>query len=187
MRASLALAWSFVALVAATVAVADTTKLQDNRNARANVFDIESASAGHRGALLRHTIRTYHGWGSSELRSTRARPRMIAIYVWERSHEFGSKQDFQLFARFRKGKLRGYVLRVRPHEKLVGTFKVRRLDRHSITFEFDSALIDDPGSYRWQAVSGFTGNGCPKMPRFQFGCDDSAPTGKAQLHDLTAP
>jgi hypothetical protein len=186
MRASLALASSLVALAAATVALADTTKVEDNRNARANMFDIEAANAGHKGALLRHTIRTYHRWGSSELRSTSARPRMIAIYVWEGSHEFGTKQDFQLFVRFRKGKLRGYVLRVRPREKMVGTFKVRRLDRRSITFDFDPALIDDPDSYRWQAVSGFTGKGCPKVPRFQFGCDDSAPTGNAQLHDLTA-
>jgi hypothetical protein len=161
--------------------------VHDNRNASANVFDIETASAGHRGDLLRHTIRTYHRWRSSALRSTAVSPRMLAVYIWKAGRRFRSKQDFQVFARVKRGKLRGYVLRVRPRKKVVGTFEVRRLDRHSITFDFDASLIGSPHSYRWQAVSGYTGKGCPKVRHFQFGCDDSAPTGKAQLHDLSLP
>jgi hypothetical protein len=186
MRALLAIAASFAALVLGHVAWADTTTVEDGRNARANLLDIQSATASHRNGLLQHTIRTYRAWSSSALRSSSRRPRLIAIYVWKTQRNSRVKQDFELLARFRKGKLRGSVIRVRPRKKTVGKFVVRRLDRRSITFTFDASMIGSPTAYLWQAVSGFTGKGCPKVRRFQFGCDDSAPTGEAREHNLAA-
>ena len=187
MRALVVIASSLAALIVGAVALADTAEVDDNRNAGANLFDIEVATGGHRGALLEHTVRTYHGWRSSVLRSTSEQPRMIAIYIWKPGRSFNSQHDYEVFARFEKGKLRGSVVRVRPREKKVGTFRVRRLDRRSIAYAFDKRLIGDPSSYQWQAVTGFTGKGCPKVKNFQFGCDDSAPTGATQAHDLSKP
>jgi hypothetical protein len=170
--------------VASAVAVADTTKVDDNRNARANLFDIEQATAGHRGNLLQHTIETYRPWRSRQLRSTRALPRAICVYVWKTARSAKDKHDYEACAQFRKGKLRGTMLKVRPKRKRIGAFEVRRLGLRNVSFVFDPDLIGGPRSYKWEAVTGFTGKGCPKDPPFQFGCDDSAPTDGVRTHDL---
>jgi hypothetical protein len=170
--------------VASAVAVADTTTVEDNQNTSANLLDIEQAAAGHQGGLLQHTVETYRSWRSRQLRSTRALPRAICVYVWKTARSKEGKQDYEICARFRKGKLRGTVLRVRPKPKRIGAFEVRRLNLRSVSFVFDSDLIGSPRSYKWEAVTGYTGKGCPKDPPFQFGCDDSAPTNGVRVHDL---
>ena len=174
-----------VAMALAGAAVADTTTVDDRRNVRANVFDIKQATAGHRSNLIRHTIETYRPWRSKELKMSRKRPRIVCVYVWKAQRDAGGKQDFEVCSAWRDGRLRASVLQVRPKRKRVGPAKVHRLSLRSITYDFDPGLIGDPGSYQWQAVSGYTGKGCPKDPPFQFGCDDSAPTGSVRVHDLT--
>jgi hypothetical protein len=173
--------------VASAVAVADTTTVEDNRNTRANLLDIERATAGHRGALLEHTIETYRSWRSRRLRSTRALPRALCIYIWKTERSAKHRQDYEVCAQFRKGKLRGTVLRVLPKRKRMGVFKVRRSNLRSVGFVFAPDLIGSPRAYQWEAVSGYTGKGCPRDPPFQFGCDDSAPTDDVRVHDLTIP
>ncbi len=174
-----------VAMALAGVAVADTTTVDDRRNVRANLFDIKRASAGHRSNLLRHTVDTFRSWRSKELKMSRRQPRIICIYVWKAGRDAGKKQDFEICSAFKDGKLRASVLQVRPKRKRVGTAKVRRLSKRSITYDLDPKAIGDPDSYQWQAVSGYTGKGCPRDPPYQFGCDDSAPTGGVRVHDLT--
>jgi hypothetical protein len=171
--------------VATAVAVADTTTVEDNHNTTANLLDIERATAGHSGALLEHTIETYRPWRSRQLRSTRALPRALCVYVWKAARNAKRRQDYEVCAQFRKGKLRGTVLRVRPKRKRMGAFEVRRLNLRSVSFDFAPDLIGSPRSYKWEAVSGYTGKLCPKDPPFQFGCDDSAPTDAARTHDLS--
>jgi hypothetical protein len=171
--------------VASAVAVADTTTVEDNRNTRANLLDIERATAGHRGDLLEHTIETYRSWRSRSLRSTRARPRAICVYVWKTDHNSKARHDYEVCAQFRRRKLRGTVLKVRPKRKRMGAFEVLRDNSRSVSLVFDPALIGDPPSYKWEAVSGYTGKGCPRDPPFQFGCDDSAPTDGVRVHDLS--
>jgi hypothetical protein len=170
--------------VASAVAVADTTTVEDNHNTGANLLDIARATSGHQAALLEHTIETYRSWRSRQLRSTRALPRVICVYVWKAARNAEGKQDYEVCAQFRKGKLRGTVLKVRPKRKRMGNFKVSRLNLHSVSFVFDPGLIGSPPSYKWEAVTGYTGKGCPKDPPFQFGCDDSAPTNGVRVHDL---
>lgn len=169
---------------ASAVAVADTITVDDNRNTRANLLDIERATAGHHEALLEHTIETYRSWRSLRLRSTRALPRALCVYIWKTARSAKERQDYEVCAQFRKGKLRGTVLRVRPKRKRMGAFKVNRVNLRSVSFVFSPEMIGSPSGYQWEAVSGYTGKGCPKDPPFQFGCDDSTPTDDIRIHDL---
>jgi hypothetical protein len=176
-----------IALTLVATAVADSTTVDDNRNVRANMLDIEEARAAHKGEQVQHTIATYHPWRTSILRSRRSRPRAACIYVWKSGRNINQKQDYEVCVRYRRNKLRAYVWKVRPRRRVQGRAEVSRFDQNSLTFVFDLRLIGSPPMYRWQAVTGFTGKGCPKDPPFQFGCDDSAPTRGALSHDLSKP
>src|SRR5207244_794911 len=71
------------ALATAAVATGDTvTVLDGSTNSRANKFDISETTAGHKGSLLSHEIRTYSPWRSRELTATQSSPRLIALYIW---------------------------------------------------------------------------------------------------------
>jgi hypothetical protein len=170
--------------VLVATAVADTTIVRDRRNTRANRFDIRTAAAGHRGGLLAHTIRTYDSWRSRGLRSTKKDPRDICVYIWRAKSDPKEQQDYQVCAHFEDGKLRGSVFHVRPPRKKTGKLYIRRLNSRSITYLFDKKSIGNPRFYYWQAITGYTGKGCPRDPPFQFGCDDSAPTRSVRIHRL---
>jgi hypothetical protein len=184
---SLAGALALGALATAAVAAGDmVTVLDGSTNSRANKFDISETTAGHRGARLSHEIRTYSRWRSRELTATQSRPRLIALYIWRPGSKPSGSHDYEVFAHFKKGKLRGYVLKVgRSQGKVTGRATVNRHDRYSITYTFAERAIGNPRYYRWEAVTGYTGPGCLKQPGFQFGCDDSAPTGRTKVHRLT--
>src|SRR5205809_5181758 len=92
----LPLAFAVLAAVTAVSAFADTVTVHDRRNARANKFDIISATAGHDGSLLRHTIRTYRPWRSTELVSTEKHPRDICVYIWRAKSDPKEQQDYQV-------------------------------------------------------------------------------------------
>jgi hypothetical protein len=176
-----------LALIATTplcTALADSTTVPDKRNVAANPFDIRFATADHRGSALSHTIRTYRAWRSGELRSRRSRPRVFCLYVWSAQSTAGRKPDYQICATYRKGKLRAYLFEAGSKRRMQGGITVKRLDLRSVTFTFGPETIGDPSKYRWQAVTGYTGPGCPRDPPFQFGCDDSAPTKGTAVHDL---
>jgi hypothetical protein len=173
-----------VPLVVAT-ASADTQTVNDGRNTRANLFDIKQATAGHNGSLLQHTIRTYRLWKSKELVSTQGEPRDICVYIWRAKSDPEEEQDYQVCAHFEDGKLKGSVFHVRPPKRKTGSVRVLRHDLHSITYTFTKRSIGNPRRYQWQAVTGYTGKSCPRDPPFQFGCDDSAPTGGVRTHRLT--
>jgi hypothetical protein len=168
----------------ASAAVADTVIVRDPRNARANKFDIRSARATHRHALLRHTIRTFASWRSSELVTTEKLPRDLCVYVWRAKSDPKEQQDYQICSYYKKGKLRGSVFHVRPPRKRTGKLTVQRFDSKSISYTFSKEAIGNPRAYQWQAIAGYTGKGCPKDPPFQFGCDDSAPTRSVKVHEL---
>jgi len=180
----LATASVLVALALAGSALADGTTVDDNRNARANLLDIEEARAGHKGTMLQHSISTYRPWRTDWLRRRSALPRAICVYIWKAGRNINGSADYEVCARYRADTLRAWVWKVRPERELMGRAEVKRFDRNSITFTFDPALIENRSRYQWQAVTGFTGKGCPKDPPFQFGCDDSAPTRGAVTHDL---
>jgi hypothetical protein len=180
-------AFVLTALALAVPAAADSTTVDDNRNVRANLLDIEEAKSGHNGAMIQHTIITYRPWRTGVLRGGRARPRAVCIYVWKEGRNINTKQDYEVCARYRQRKLRAYLWKVRPKRTLKGRVEVDRFDLNSITFSFEPRMIGSPPRYQWQAVTGFTGKGCPKDPPFQFGCDDSAPTRGAVTHDLQPP
>jgi hypothetical protein len=171
-------------LLAAT-ALADTTVVRDKRNTRANLLDISSASAGHNGSLLQHTIRTYRTWRSKELETTRQEPRDLCVYIWRAKSDPEEQQDYQVCAHYEDGELKGSVFHVRPPRRKTGKLRVRRLDLRSITYTFEKRAIGNPRAYQWQAIAGYTGKRCPRDPPFQFGCDDSAPTGDVRTHTLT--
>jgi hypothetical protein len=174
-----------IALLAATSAFADTTTVRDNRNMHANLLDIRFATANHRGEELNHTIETYRPWRSRQLRSTRRRPRIMCIYIWRARSDVRREPHYQICAKHSRDRLRGYVYDVRARRKTNDTVKIRRLDLESVTYSFRSAAIGDPSWYGWQAVSGYTGRRCERQRGFRYGCDDSAPTGCAQPHELT--
>jgi hypothetical protein len=176
-----------LATLTATRALADTKSVSDNRNARANLFDIRSATANHRGLLLNHTIETYRTWRSRDLRSTRRRPRIMCVYVWRQRSDARLEPNYQICAKFSRGRLRGYVFDVRSQRKTKDPVRVRRLDLESLTYSFRQSAIGDPSWYGWQAVTGYTGRGCRLQRRFRYGCDDSAPTGCTEIHGLKPP
>src|SRR6185436_20913865 len=95
------------------------------------------------------------------------------------------QQDYQVCSHFEKGKLKGSVFHVRPPRRKTGSVRVIRHDLHSITYTFTKKSIGNPQRYQWQAVTGYTAKACPRDPPFQFGCDDSAPTGGVRTHRLT--
>jgi hypothetical protein len=171
--------------LAVTTAVADTTTVRDNRNMNANLFDIRSATANHRGDLLNHTIETYRTWRSRQLRSTRTRPRIMCVYIWRAEADARRESDYQICAKLSRRKLRGYVFDVRSQRKTKDRVRIRRLNLESMTYSFRSSVIGDPSWYGWQAVTGYTGRGCRRERRFRYGCDDSAPTGCTEAHELT--
>jgi hypothetical protein len=174
-------------LTLATAALADTTTVKDKRNTRYNLFDIKSVTAGHKAGLLQYTIRTYPSWRSNELVSTKAKPRDICVYIWRAKSDPKEQQDYQVCAYFEDGKLKGSVFHVRPPKKRTGKVFVRRTDSHGVIYRFEKGAIGNPRRYQWQVVTGYTGRGCPRDPPFQFGCDDSAPTGNVKVHDLGPP
>jgi hypothetical protein len=182
----LACAVTVAAALLAGSAHGDTTTVRDQRNVRSNPLDIRAATAGHRGDALSHTIRTWKPWRSKVLESRSDRPRIVCIYVWRAKKAASRKPDYQICATYRKKKLRGYVYEAASKRRLSARVTVRRVNRRSITLIFGPELIGDPRFYRWQAVTGFTGKGCPRDPPFRYGCDDSAPTGKSKLHSLVA-
>jgi hypothetical protein len=183
----LGLGFVLAGLALVATALADTTTVRDKRNTRLNRFDIKSATAGHEGALLEHTIRTYRSWRSKELVSTKDEPRDICVYIWRAKSDTKEQQDYQVCAHLEEKELRGSVFHVRPPHRRTGKLFVRRLDSHSITYRFEKKAIGNPRRYQWQVVTGYTGRGCPRDPPFQFGCDDSAPTGAGvvKVHTLT--
>jgi hypothetical protein len=180
---------ALASLALAASGVADTTTVKDKRNTRLNRFDIKSATAGHEGALLEHTIRTYRRWKSKELVSTKHEPRDICVYIWRAKSDPKEQQDYQVCAYRKDGKLQGSVFHVRPPHRRTGHLFVRRFDASSITYRFEKKAIGNPRRYQWKAVTGYTGRGCPRDPPFQFGCDDSAPSGAGivKVHTLTGP
>jgi hypothetical protein len=181
----LGLALAIMVPVLVATASADTQTVNDGRNTRANLFDIKQATAGHNGSLLQHTVRTYRTWKSKELISTADEPRDICIYIWRAKSDPEEQQDYQVCAHFEKGKLRASMFHVRPPRRKTGAARVLRHDLHSITYTFQKRSIGNPRRYQWQAVAGYTGKPCPRDPPFQFGCDDSAPTGGVRTHRLT--
>jgi hypothetical protein len=181
----LGLALAIVVPVVVATASADTQVVNDGRNTSANLFDISRATAGHNGSLLQHTVRTYRTWKSKELVSTDDEPRDICIYIWRAKSDPEEQQDYQVCAHFEDGKLKASVFHVRPPHRRTGSVRVLRHDQHSITYTFAKRAIGNPQRYQWQAVTGFTGKSCPRDPPFQFGCDDSAPTGGVRIHRLT--
>lgn len=167
-----------------TAAFADTKSVDDNRNMHANLFDIRSATVSHRGAVLNHTIETYRAWRSKQLRSTTRRPRIMCIYVWRTESDARREPDYQICAKRSRRRLRGYVFDVRLRRKTKASVRVRRLDRESMTYSFRPSAIGSPSWYGWQAVTGYTGKGCARQRGFSYGCDDSAPTGCTEVHEL---
>jgi hypothetical protein len=185
----LGLGLALAGLALAANAVGDTTTVKDKRNTRLNRFDIKSATAGHEGGMLEHTIRTYRRWKAKELRSTKDEPRDICVYIWRAKSDPTEQQDYQVCAYREDGELKGSVFHVRAPHKRTGKLFVRRLTASSITYRFEKKAIGNPRRYQWKAVTGFTGRGCPRDPPFQFGCDDSSPSGAGvvKVHMLTGP
>jgi hypothetical protein len=181
----LGLALAIAAPLLAATALADTQIVNDPRNTRANLFDISRTTAGHNGSLLQHTIRTYRPWKSKDLVSSPDEPRDICVYIWRAKSDPKEQQDYQICAYFENGKLKGSVFHVRPPRRRTGSVRVLRHDLHSITYTFTKKAIGNPRAYQWQAVTGYTAKSCPRDPPFQFGCDDSAPTGGVRTHRLT--
>lgn len=185
----LGLGLALAILAIAANAAADTTVVRDKRNTRLNRFDIKSATAGHSEGMLEHTISTYRTWRPKELRSTEDEPRDICVYIWRAKSDTKEQQDYQVCARYKDGKLEGSVFHVRPPRRRTGKVFIRRFGPSSIIYRFEKKAIGNPRRYQWKAVTGYTGRGCPKDPPFQFGCDDSAPSGAGvvKVHTLTGP
>jgi hypothetical protein len=186
---ALGLCLALACLALATNALADTTTVRDKRNTHLNRFDIKSATAGHEGVMLEHTVRTYRPWKAKVLRSTEDEPRDICIYIWRAKSDPTEQQDYQVCAYREDGELKGSVFHVRPPRRRSGKLFVRRMGADSITYRFEKRAIGNPRRYQWKAVTGYTGRGCPKDPPFQFGCDDSAPSGAGvvKVHALKGP
>jgi hypothetical protein len=170
MRLAIAVA-ALATLVAAETPQAGTDTVRD-RNDRPGPLDIRSASQGHSGTKVTHTIRTFANWRigllgpstpnffSLEINtdSDRALERVVVI--------FSSSGHMVAGVFTRSGSFLGRTGASRPNA-------------HTVKVTIRRALLGNPAGYRWRALSFF------RSPSpCGGGCLDRAP---GLRHDITAP
>jgi hypothetical protein len=156
--------------------------------AQANVFtrsdgndtrgplDIRSASHGHAGNAVTHTIRTFGPWSKGVLGPRT--PNAFLLFV-------GTDRDpapERVVLIFSSGG-RMVALVLRPNGALIGRATASKPNGRTVRVSIPRARLGSPAGYRWQAFSYFeSGRTCPN------GCVDRVPNASGRvLHDITAP
>ena len=166
-----------LALAAAGNAHADTRRISD-ANDRPGRLDIRSASHGHSGARVVHTISTFGRWPGRLLGPNT--PNLFAVEI-STDGDRGLERVVLVF--FQNGRMVAGVFRVRSRRLVfVGSASASKPTARSVRVSIRRSRLGTPAGYRWNAYSQFgsTASGCNL-------CIDRAPNSRRVLHDITDP
>jgi hypothetical protein len=166
---------SMVALVAVGNAYADTKRISDG-NDRPGPLDIRSASHGHDGDRVVHTISTFSRWRPGLV--GRNTSNLLAVEI---SRDGDPALEYVVLVFSKNGRMVGRIIRL-PRGLVTGFAKVSRPNARTVRVSIPLSELGDPGAYRWDAHSQFQAAGaCSDF------CIDRAPNSGLVLHDVKAP
>ena len=164
-----------VALVAAGNAHADTRRISDG-NDRPGPLDIRSASHGHAGTRVVHTISTFGRWRAGLL--GRSTPNLFAVEI-STDRDRALERVVLVFSA--NGRMTALVIRL-PGGRVIGSASASKPNARTVRVSIPRSRLGNPVSYRWTAHSQYRAAGaCGDF------CIDKAPNSGRVMHDITAP
>ena len=164
-----------VALFAVGDAYADSRAISDG-NDRPGPLDIRSASHGHNGARVVHTVSTFGTWGLGLVGPNTSN--LLAVEISTDSDPALERVALVFTA---NGRLVARVIRL-PAGTVVGSASASKPNRRTVRVSIPRSLLGNPTGYRWRAHSQYRAAGaCSSF------CIDKAPNAGRILHDITAP
>jgi hypothetical protein len=161
-------------LAGAETAAAGTSTARDG-NDRPGRLDIRTASQGHAGSRVTHTIRTFGRWPTALLGPSTPNYFLLVI-----STDSDPAPERLVLIVSTPGRLIAGVLN--PRGRLLGRAAASRPNARTAKVSIRRSLLGNPAGYRWQAFAYYRGsNTCGG------GCLDRAPNRSRVLHDLAAP
>jgi hypothetical protein len=166
-----------VALVASGNAHADRKSVSDG-NDRPGKLDIRSASHGHAGGRVVHTISTFSTWRVGLLG-----PRTPNLFAVEISTDGDRALERVALIFSRRGRMIAQVYRLSNRRLIfVGSASASKPNARTVRLSIRPSHLGDPAGYRWKAHSQYRAAGaCSNF------CIDKAPNRGRVLHDITAP
>ena len=164
-----------VALFASANARADTKRISDG-NDRPGPLDIRSASHGHDGARVVHTISTFGSWRMGLIGRNTSN-----LFAVEISTDGDPALERVVIVSSANGRLVAPVIRL-PAGTVVGSASASRPNGRAVRVSIRRSLLGNPSGYRWNAHSQYRATGA--CSRF---CIDRAPNSGRVLHDIAAP
>jgi hypothetical protein len=169
-----------IVLCTALAAVAFPTSAQAHsetvldRNDRPGPLDIRSASVGHTGNKIRHTITTFARWRTSVISDRHSPLNYVAVGL-----DLSGDSRFERFVFFleRNGRLRAFFINRRG--RILRRLPASRPNGRSVSTLLPRDLVDSSGGYYWAAVSDFHRGGRHLT--------DWVPNRLNALHDLMPP
>jgi hypothetical protein len=148
-----------------------------DRNDTSGPLDIRSASHGHAGTALTHTIRTFGTWSRAVVGPRT--PNAFLLFV-STDADRAAERVVLVFA----SASRMVALVLRPNGALVGRASATKPNGRTVRVSIPRARLGSPAGYRWQAFSYFeSGSGTCSN-----GCLDRVPNASTTVrHDITAP
>jgi hypothetical protein len=166
-----------VGLVVAGHAQAGTTRIADG-NDRPGPLDIRSASNGHAGVRVAHTISTFATWRTGLLGP--GTPNLFAVEI---STDGDAALERVVLIFSTAGRMVARVYRLSGGRLvLVGPATASRPNGRTVRVSIARSRLGSPAGYRWKAHSQYRAPGaCSNF------CIDKAPNSGRVLHDITAP
>jgi hypothetical protein len=164
-----------VSLAAAGNALADTKRISDG-NDRPGPLDIRSATHGHAGARVVHTISTFSTWRVGLLG-----PNTPNLFALEISTDPDPALERVVLIFSANGRMAARVFRL-PGGRFIGSASASRPNARTVRVSILRSRLGNPGGYRWKAHSQYRAAGACRR-----GCIDKAPNLGRVLHDITAP
>jgi hypothetical protein len=173
--AMVALAALGAALVAVGSAQADTKRISDG-NDRPGRLDIRSASHGHDGARVVHTISTFSRWRPGLI--GRNTSNLLAVEI---STDGDPALERVVLVFSANGRLVAPIIQL-PAGTVVGSASVSKPNRRTVRVSIRHVRLGYTAGYRWNAHSQYRAAGaCSSF------CIDRAPNSGRVLHDIYAP
>lgn len=164
-------------LVVAGHAQAGTNRIADG-NDRPGPLDIRSASHGHAGVRVVHTISTFATWRTGLLGP--GTPNLFAVEI---STDGDAALERVVLIFSRNGQMLARVYRLSGGRLvLVGPATASRPNGRAVRVSIARSRLGSPAGYRWKAHSQYRAPGACR----NF-CIDKAPNSRRVLHDITAP
>jgi hypothetical protein len=166
-----------VGLVMASHAQAGTNRISDG-NDRPGPLDIRSASHGHAGVRVVHTISTFALWRAGLLGP--GTPNLFAVEI---STDGDAALERVVLIFSANGRMVARVYRLSGGRLvLVGPATASKPNGRTVRVSIARSRLGNPAGYRWKAHSQYRAAGACR----NF-CIDKAPNSSRVLHDITAP